>query len=170
MGNMGKGQVWINGQRIGRYWPAYTVTSSYGYCSYIGTYNEKKCLSNRGDDSQRWYHVPRSWLNLAGNLLVVFEEWGGDPNGIQLVRREVDSVCAYMHEWQPTLVNWQMQASEWVCGSYRQGSCHAFHSYDAFQRLCVGQNMCTVTVAPETFGGDPCPNVMKQLVVETVCG
>ncbi|KAK2653720.1 hypothetical protein Ddye_013576 [Dipteronia dyeriana] len=202
MGSMGKGQVWINGQSVGRYWPAYKATGSCGYCSYTGTYNEKKCLSNCGDASQRWYHVPRSWLNPTGNLLVVFEEWGGDPNGIQLVRREVDSVCTYMHEWQPTLVNWQMQASgkvnkplrpkahlmcgpgqiiksikfasfgtpEGVCGSYRQGSCHAFHSYDAFQRLCVGQNMCTVTVAPEMFGGDPCPSVMKQLAVEAVCG
>ncbi|KAH7565478.1 hypothetical protein ACOSP7_020134 [Xanthoceras sorbifolium] len=202
MGSMGKGQVWINGQSVGRYWPAYKATGTCGYCSYTGTYNEKKCLSNCGEASQRWYHVPRSWLNPTGNLLVVFEEWGGDPNGIQLVRREVDSVCAYMYEWQPTLVNWQMQASgkvnkplrpkahlmcgpgqkitsikfasfgtpEGVCGSYRQGSCHAVHSYDAFQRLCVGQNMCTVTVAPEMFGGDPCPSVMKQLAVEAVCG
>jgi len=33
------------------------------------------------------YHVPRSWLNSGGNSLVVFEEWGGDPNGIALVKR-----------------------------------------------------------------------------------
>ncbi|KAJ4717902.1 Beta-galactosidase [Melia azedarach] len=202
MGSMGKGQVWINGQSVGRHWPAYKATGSCGYCSYTGTYTEKKCLGNCGEASQRWYHVPRSWLKPTGNLLVVFEEWGGDPNGISLVRREVDSVCAYMYEWQPTLVNWQLQASgkvnkpmrpkahlmcgpgqkiksikfasfgtpEGVCGSYRQGSCHAFHSYDAFQRLCVGQNMCTVTVAPEMFGGDPCPKVMKQLAVEAICG
>ncbi|MBA0599232.1 hypothetical protein Gorai_005463, partial [Gossypium raimondii] len=49
---------------------------------------------------------------------------------------------------------------------YREGSCHAHHSYDAFNRLCVGQNFCSVTVAPEMFGGDPCPNVMKKLSVE----
>lgn len=202
MGSMGKGQVWVNGQSIGRYWPAYKASGSCGYCSYTGTYSEKKCLSNCGEASQRWYHVPRSWLKPTGNLLVVFEEWGGNPNGISLVRREIDSVCAYMYEWQPTLINWQLQASgkvnkplrpkahlmcgpgqkiksikfasfgtpEGVCGSYRQGSCHAFHSYDAFQRLCVGQNMCTVTVAPEMFGGDPCPSVMKQLAVEAICG
>ena len=98
----------------------------------------------------------------------MFEEWGGDPNGISLVRREVDSVCADIYEWQPTLMNYQMQASgkvnkplrpkahlscgigqkirsikfasfgtpEGVCGSYRQGSCHAFHSYDAFNNVC----------------------------------
>ncbi|CAH2069696.1 unnamed protein product, partial [Thlaspi arvense] len=29
------------------------------------------------------YHVPRSWLK-SQNLVVVFEEWGGDPNGISL--------------------------------------------------------------------------------------
>jgi hypothetical protein len=101
-------------------------------------------------------------------LLVVFEEWGGDPNGVSLVRREVDSVCADIYEWQPTLMNYQMQASgkvnkplrpkahlscgpgqkirsikfasfgtpEGVCGSYNQGSCHAFHSYDAFNNVC----------------------------------
>uniref|UniRef100_A0A0A0LGB3 beta-galactosidase n=1 Tax=Cucumis sativus TaxID=3659 RepID=A0A0A0LGB3_CUCSA len=148
-----------------------------------------------------WYHVPRSWLNPTGNLLVVFEEWGGDPNGIHLVRRDVDSVCVNINEWQPTLMNWQMQSSgkvnkplrpkahlscgpgqkissvkfasfgtpEGECGSFREGSCHAHHSYDAFQRTCVGQNFCTVTVAPEMFGGDPCPNVMKKLSVEVIC-
>ncbi|XP_041000720.1 beta-galactosidase 1-like [Juglans microcarpa x Juglans regia] len=201
MGSMGKGQVWINGQSLGRYWPAYKASGTCGECNYAGTYNEKKCLSNCGEASQRWYHVPRSWLKPTGNLLVVFEEWGGDPNGIFLVRREMDSVCANIYEWQPTLMNWQMQASgkvnkplrpkahlwcgpgqkissikfasfgtpEGVCGSFREGSCHAHKSYDAFQRNCVGQNSCSVTVAPEIFGGDPCPNVMKKLSVEAIC-
>ncbi|KAF5466457.1 hypothetical protein F2P56_016380 [Juglans regia] len=201
MGSMGKGQVWINGQSLGRYWPAYKASGTCSECNYAGTYNEKKCLSNCGEASQRWYHVPHSWLNPTGNLLVVFEEWGGDPNGIFLVRREIDSVCANIYEWQPTLMNWQMQASgkvnkplrpkahlwcgpgqkissikfasfgtpEGVCGSFREGSCHAHKSYDAFQRSCVGQNSCSVTVAPEIFGGDPCPNVMKKLSVEAVC-
>lgn len=114
------------------------------------------------------YHVPKSWLKPTGNLLVVFEEWGGDPNGIFLVRRDIDTVCADIYEWQPTLINWQMQASgkvdkplrpkahlscgagqkiskikfasfgtpEGACGSFREGSCHAHHSYDAFERVC----------------------------------
>ncbi|KAI4335302.1 hypothetical protein L6164_013962 [Bauhinia variegata] len=33
------------------------------------------------------YHVPRSWLNPNDNFSVVFEEWGGDPMGISLVKR-----------------------------------------------------------------------------------
>ncbi|KAK4789818.1 hypothetical protein SAY86_017122 [Trapa natans] len=201
MGSMGKGQIWINGQSIGRYWPAYKASGNCGWCDYAGTYNEKKCLSNCGEASQRWYHVPRSWLNPTGNLLVVFEEWGGDPNGIFLVKRDVDSVCVDINEWQPTLMNYEMQASgkadkplrpkahlscslgqkiskikfasfgtpEGACGSYNEGSCHAFHSFDVFQKTCLGQNSCTVPVTPEIFGGDPCPNVMKKLSVEVIC-
>lgn len=97
----------------------------------------------------------------------MLEEWGGDPNGIFLVRREVDSICADIYEWQPNLMNWQMQVSgkvkkplrpkahlscgpgqkissikfasfgtpEGVCGSFREGGCHAHKSYDAFQRV-----------------------------------
>lgn len=102
-------------------------------------------------------------------MLVVFEEWGGDPNGISLVRRDVDSVCVDINEWQPTLMNYELQASgkvnkplrpkahlscspgqkiskikfasfgtpEGACGSYREGRCHAFHSYDVFQKVLV---------------------------------
>lgn len=201
MGSMGKGQVWINGQSVGRYWPAYKAQGSCGECNYAGTYNEKKCLSNCGDASQRWYHVPRSWLQPTGNLLVVFEEWGGNPYGVSLVKREIESVCADIYEWQPTLMNYEMQASgkvnkplrakahlwcapgqkmtsikfasfgtpEGVCGSFREGACHAHKSYDAFVKNCIGQNFCSVTVAPEIFGGDPCPNVMKKLSVEAIC-
>ncbi|XP_047340733.1 beta-galactosidase-like [Impatiens glandulifera] len=201
MSSMGKGQAWINGESIGRYWPAYKASGNCAACNYAGWFNEKKCLKSCGEPTQRWYHVPRSWLKPTGNLLVVFEEWGGDPFHISMVKREVATVCADIYEWQPTLVNWQLQTSgkvnkplrpkahlscapgqhissikfasfgtpEGSCGSFRQGSCHAFHSYDAFQKLCIGENSCTVTVAPAMFGGDPCPSVMKKLSVEAVC-
>ncbi|KAK9099282.1 hypothetical protein Syun_026327 [Stephania yunnanensis] len=58
-----------------------------------------------------WYHVPRSWLKPTGNLMVVFEEVGGNPHGISLVKRTVQSVCADIYEWQPTLMNYMMQSS-----------------------------------------------------------
>ncbi|OIW09005.1 hypothetical protein TanjilG_05981 [Lupinus angustifolius] len=197
MGSMGKGQVWLNGKSLGRYWPAYKASGTCDYCSYAGTYTETKCRSNCGEASQRWYHVPHSWLMPTGNLLVVFEELGGDPNGIFLVRRDIDSVCADIYEWQPNLRSYQMQVSGKVrkpvrpkahlscgpgqkissikfasfgtplgsCGNFLQGGCHAHKSYDAFERNCIGQNWCTVTLSPENFGGDPCPNVMKKLAV-----
>ncbi|XP_057787658.1 beta-galactosidase-like [Salvia miltiorrhiza] len=87
MMSMSKGEVWINGQSIGRHWPAYIAKGSCGNCNYAGTFSEKKCQRNCNQPSQRWYHVPRSWLKPSGNLLVVFEEWGGDPTKISLVKR-----------------------------------------------------------------------------------
>ncbi|XP_010448319.1 PREDICTED: beta-galactosidase 12-like isoform X1 [Camelina sativa] len=87
MNSMGKGQIWINGQNIGRHWPAYTARGKCERCSYAGTFTEKKCLSNCGQASQRWYHVPRSWLKPTNNIVIVFEELGGEPNWITLVNR-----------------------------------------------------------------------------------
>ncbi|KAJ6331015.1 hypothetical protein OIU76_009581 [Salix suchowensis] len=201
MSSMGKGQIWINGQNIGRHWPAYVARGGCGECNYAGTFDDKKCRSNCGEPSQRWYHVPRSWLKPSGNLLAVFEELGGDPSGISLVKRTTGSVCADIFEGQPALKNWQVIASgkvssmqpkahlwcppgqkisqikfasygmpQGTCGSFREGSCHAHKSYDAFERNCVGKQSCSVTVAPEVFGGDPCPDSAKKLSVEAVCG
>ncbi|XP_011093727.1 beta-galactosidase [Sesamum indicum] len=85
--SMGKGEIWINGQSIGRHWPGYKAKGSCGECNYAGTFSEKKCQRGCDQPSQRWYHLPRSWLKSSGNLLVVFEEWGGDPTQISLVKR-----------------------------------------------------------------------------------
>ncbi|XP_041002890.1 beta-galactosidase-like [Juglans microcarpa x Juglans regia] len=54
MSSMGKGEVWINGQSIGRHWAANKAYGSCGTCSYTGYYNEKKCQSDCGSSSQRW--------------------------------------------------------------------------------------------------------------------
>ncbi|XP_058206620.1 beta-galactosidase [Rhododendron vialii] len=111
MNGMGKGLIWINGESIGRHWPGYIAKGHCNGCSYAGTFNENKCQTNCGEPSQRWYHIPRSWLKPNGNLLVVFEEWGGDPTAISLVRRRTERVCADIYEGQPSLKNWRMVAS-----------------------------------------------------------
>ncbi|KAG2301054.1 hypothetical protein Bca52824_029705 [Brassica carinata] len=64
MASMGKGEVWVNGESIGRYWVSFLTPS--------------------GHPSQSIYHIPRAFLKPSGNLLVVFEEEGGDPLGISL--------------------------------------------------------------------------------------
>ncbi|GAB4835525.1 hypothetical protein Ancab_000435 [Ancistrocladus abbreviatus] len=64
LSTMGKGEVWINGQGIGRYWITF--------------------LNPKGNPSQTLYHVPRSFLKTSGNLLVLLEEVGGDPLQISL--------------------------------------------------------------------------------------
>ncbi|KAL2342889.1 hypothetical protein Fmac_004174 [Flemingia macrophylla] len=62
--SMGKGQVWVNGRSIGRYWISFHTSN--------------------GQPSQTLYHVPRSFLEDNGNILVLFEEVGGNPLRISL--------------------------------------------------------------------------------------
>ncbi|OIV96653.1 hypothetical protein TanjilG_09195 [Lupinus angustifolius] len=64
LGSMGKGQAWINGQGIGRYWVSFH--------------------SQKGTPSQKWYHIPRSFLKPKENLLVLHEEESGNPLAITL--------------------------------------------------------------------------------------
>ncbi|XP_057970690.1 beta-galactosidase 6 [Malania oleifera] len=59
LSTMGKGEVWVNGQSIGRYWVSFHTS--------------------KGNPSQTLYHVPRAFLKTSRNLLVLFEEIGGDP-------------------------------------------------------------------------------------------
>ncbi|XP_076889209.1 beta-galactosidase-like isoform X2 [Bidens hawaiensis] len=89
MNGMGKGEIWVNGEAVGRYWPTNIAHGSCNKCSYTGIYNENKCNRYCGDPSQRWYHVPRSWLRPTGNYLLIFEEWGGTPDWITLVKRTI---------------------------------------------------------------------------------
>ncbi|KAE9447283.1 hypothetical protein C3L33_20795, partial [Rhododendron williamsianum] len=88
MVSMGKGQVWINGQNIGRYWTLY-ANGNCTQCSYSGHYKPTNCQLGCGQPTQRWYHVPRSWLKPTHNQLVVFEELLGDVSRISLVKRSV---------------------------------------------------------------------------------
>ncbi|KAG7969843.1 hypothetical protein I3843_07G053100 [Carya illinoinensis] len=110
MEGMGKGQIWINGQSIGRYWTAYASGNCNG-CSYAGTFKPPKCQLGCGKPTQRWYHVPRSWLKPTQNLLVLFEELGGDPSRISLVKRSMTGVCAEVSEYHPTIKNWHIESS-----------------------------------------------------------
>ncbi|XP_050937298.1 beta-galactosidase-like [Cucumis melo] len=87
MSSMSKGQIWVNGRSIGRYFPGYIANGKCNKCSYTGFFTEKKCLWNCGGPSQKWYHIPRDWLSPNGNLLIIFEEIGGNPGGISLVKR-----------------------------------------------------------------------------------
>lgn len=140
MGSMGKGQVWINGQSIGRYWTAYATGNCNG-CSYSGTFRPPKCQLGCGQPTQRWYHVPRSWLKPTQNLLVLFEELGGDPTRISLAKRSVTSVCADVTEYHPMIKNWQIE-------SY--GKTQEFHKPKVHLRCGPGQSISSIKFA--SFG------------------
>ncbi|XP_041010238.1 beta-galactosidase 3-like [Juglans microcarpa x Juglans regia] len=200
MSSMGKGQVWINGESIGRYWNVYANGNCNG-CSYSDTFRPIKCQFGCGNPTQKWYHVPRSWLKPTKNLLVVFEEIGGDASRIALVKRSVKSICAEVSDYHPNIENWHTERDgksevldipkvslhcgrgqsisaikfasfgtpSGTCGSFEHGSCHAPSSLAIFEKKCVGQQECLVTVSNSNFGADPCPNISKTLLVEAVC-
>lgn len=107
-GSMGKGQAWVNGHGIGRYWSLVAPESGCPTtCNYRGAYNSDKCLTNCGKRTQSWYHVPREWLQASNNLLVIFEETGGDPLKISLKLHSTRTVCAQVPETHyPPLSTW----------------------------------------------------------------
>ncbi|KAM3319362.1 beta-galactosidase 10 [Capsicum chacoense] len=114
--HMGKGMAWLNGQEIGRYWPR--KSSKYEKCvtrcDYRGKFNPDKCFTGCGEPTQRWYHVPRSWFKPSGNVLIIFEETGGDPSQIRFSMRKVSGACGHLSEDHPYFDVENLQGSEIV--------------------------------------------------------
>ncbi|CAN6934511.1 unnamed protein product [Brassica oleracea] len=136
---LGKGTSWVNGNNIGRYWPAF-ISSENGCdakCNYRSAYHAEKCLTNCGEPTQRWYHVPRSFLNAEGdNTLVLFEEMGGNPSLVSFQTTRVGSVCANVYE--KTIIELlcdrkPISAIKFAsfgnpdgnCGSFEKGTCES---------------------------------------------
>lgn len=53
---MGKGQAWLNGEEIGRYWNKGSPKNDncVQECNYRGTFKQEKCYSGCGEPTQRW--------------------------------------------------------------------------------------------------------------------
>ncbi|XP_010689565.2 beta-galactosidase 8 isoform X1 [Beta vulgaris subsp. vulgaris] len=199
---MGKGEAWVNGQSIGRYWPALSSPDSgcTDYCNYKGPYKSNKCLKKCGKPSQELYHVPRSWVKPSGNVLVVFEEIGGDPTKISFTTKQVGSICSHVSESHPPPVDmWntdqtgkksvptlslECPSSNQVISSIKfvsfgtpQGSCgsYAHGTCRSLQAQKIVQKAC-VGARSCNIGvsvatfGDPCIGVKKSLAVEAICG
>ncbi|KAL0928743.1 hypothetical protein M5K25_000662 [Dendrobium thyrsiflorum] len=108
---MGKGQAWLNGKAIGRYWPRKSSINDKcsSSCNYRGKFFPDKCRTGCGEPTQRWYHIPLSWFKPSGNVLVIFEEKGGDPSRITFSRRRISNICSSVSEDYPfvDLENWE---------------------------------------------------------------
>lgn len=76
LANMTRGQLWLNGQPVGRYW----LKPGEGQ-SLVPQYAQARSDA----PTQRYYHLPHAWLR-PQNILVIFDELGGDPAGVRLVR------------------------------------------------------------------------------------
>ncbi|KAK4477230.1 hypothetical protein RD792_016444 [Penstemon davidsonii] len=86
--SMAKGMVWVNGISIGRYWVSY--------------------LSALSKPTQEEYHVPRAFLKPKDNLLVVFEETGGNPEKIEILTVNRDTICSVITEFHPPdIMTWE---------------------------------------------------------------
>ncbi|KAH7568266.1 hypothetical protein JRO89_XS07G0268700 [Xanthoceras sorbifolium] len=131
LSSMGKGEAWVNGQSIGRYWVSFRTP--------------------KGSPSQTWYHVPRSFLKPIGNVLVILEEEGGYPPSISLDTGVVTRICGHVtashynnYKRRETQVHLQCPPRKHItkilfasygnpsgsCGSldYAFGSCHSYNS------------------------------------------
>ncbi|KAL7155850.1 hypothetical protein ABFS83_03G103500 [Erythranthe nasuta] len=186
LGSMGKGEAWVNGQSIGRYW--------------ISFHNPD------GSPSQIWYHVPRSFLKPKDNLLVLFEEEGGNPTGISVDTVSITKVCGHITDSNPPpLISWKRETlsrntseihherrpkihlhcppKKYIskilfasfgspfgdCESYALGKCHSTNSTAIVEKACLGKKKCSVPWSNKRFGGDPCPGTRKDLLIEAQC-
>ncbi|XP_075475335.1 beta-galactosidase 15-like [Primulina tabacum] len=181
---LGKGLAWVNGNSLGRYWPSYMTedTCSNDPCDYRGGYWSWKCATNCGEPSQRWYHVPRSFMTEGDNELVLFEEFGGDPSLVNFNTVRVGSVCGNAYEGNHMELSCQGKAISEIkfasfgevggaCGSFEKGSCEASNDVlSIVQKECVGKESCSVHASEATLGSAGCDaGVNKRLVVEAVC-
>lgn len=71
LGSMGKGQAWVNGHHIGRYW---TLVAPKGgcqeTCDYRGAYDSDKCTTNCGEPTQIRYASGKQ--NVCVYVYIVF--------------------------------------------------------------------------------------------------
>ncbi|KAL0412392.1 UNVERIFIED_CONTAM: Beta-galactosidase 13 [Sesamum radiatum] len=67
----------------------------------------------KGWPTQEEYHIPRAFLKPKDNLLVVFEETGGNPEKIDILVVNRDTICSVISEYHPPSVNsWERKGSE----------------------------------------------------------
>jgi beta-galactosidase len=76
---MTKGQAWLNGRSLGRYW----LCPGSGESSTFIKGSRAVNAAASGEPTQRYWHVPLEWLE-DDNELVLFEEVAGDPSGVAL--------------------------------------------------------------------------------------
>ncbi|XP_052173349.1 beta-galactosidase-like [Diospyros lotus] len=180
---MGKGIAWVNGFNIGRYWPSYFADDN-GCdfkCDYRGTYGSNKCLTGCGESSQRWYHVPRSILNNDDNLLVLFEEFGGNPGNVEVQSVTVGKACGNAYEGNKLELSCQggkvisdvrfasFGDPKGSCGAFRKGHCESPNSLSVVQEACLGRESCTIDASEWTFQPNGCKILTKRLAVELAC-
>ncbi|KAL6998155.1 hypothetical protein U1Q18_008282 [Sarracenia purpurea var. burkii] len=180
---LGKGIAWVNGFNIGRYWPSYPASDDgcSDTCDYRGAYTNSKCLTGCGQPSQRWYHVPRSVLRADNNLLVLFEEFGGDPTNVKVQTVTVGKAYGNAYEGNKLEISCQggnviseirfasFGDPKGTFGSFETGSCESPNSKSIVETACLGKESCSIDASEMTFEPSGCKTPTKRLAVEAIC-
>ncbi|KAG5544470.1 hypothetical protein RHGRI_017031 [Rhododendron griersonianum] len=161
LGSMGKGEAWVNGQSIGRYWVSFTEPA--------------------GNPTQTWYNVPRSFLKPVGNLLVLLDEEYGNPLDIVIGTTRITKVCGHVSDSHPpSVTSWKghyrfskkhekyqgrrpkvrlycprktkisritfasFGTPSGDCGSYAIGSCHSSNSRAIVEKVSFHLIICQI--------------------------
>ncbi|OWM74486.1 hypothetical protein CDL15_Pgr003989 [Punica granatum] len=184
LNGLGKGIAWVNGHNIGRYWPAYAADQDGCSitCDYRGTYGPNKCLTNCGNPSQRWYHIPRSYLRDDNNLLVLFEEFGGSPLNVKFQTVTPVTICGNTYEGNTLDLSCQGGSliseirflsfgnPKGSCGAYEKGTCEAYNAASVIKKACLGKQSCSIEVSENVLGPTGCHMTEKNmLAIEAIC-
>ncbi|GLT62854.1 hypothetical protein SLA2020_354570 [Shorea laevis] len=181
---MGKGYAWVNGHNLGRFWPT-AVADSGGCndnCDYRDKFNSDKCRTNCGNPTQRYYHVPRSFLNKNNsNTLILFDEIGGNTSAISFLVITVGKVCG--HAYLGSNLELSCQGGKVIsnvefasfgdpqgfCGSFKVGSFQATNALTAVEKACVGRPTCAIEVSDATFELSNDIGPTSRLAVQALC-
>ncbi|GAB4846773.1 Beta-galactosidase 7 [Ancistrocladus abbreviatus] len=182
---LGKGLAWVNGHSIGKYWPSFKSEEdgcNLDACDYRGSYSSNKCDYNCGQPTQRWYHVPRSWLNDDENTLVLFEEFGGNPSLVNFQTVVIGTACGHAYEGNTLELSCEggpIKAIQFasfgdpqgICGSFEKGNCEGSkNAIKVINNACVGKETCSLEVSKAIFGTANCVNTeKKRLAVQIAC-
>ncbi|KAF8397786.1 hypothetical protein HHK36_016709 [Tetracentron sinense] len=160
-----KNMLGVNGESIGRFWPSFLADEDgcADTCNFRRAYDNNKCVTNCGQPSQIWYHVPRSFLQINGtNTLVLFEEMGINPSLVNFQTVTVGSACGNVYEGNKlelschggqTISDIRFASfgdPQGTCGSFKEGSCTAKNSLSTIQKVvfeeeshcCLGLEQC----------------------------
>uniref|UniRef100_A0A9I9CPE9 Beta-galactosidase n=1 Tax=Cucumis melo TaxID=3656 RepID=A0A9I9CPE9_CUCME len=157
---MGKGQAWVNGKSIGRYWPSYLATENgcSSSCDYRGAYYGSK------------YHIPRSYMNDGKeNTLILFEEFGGMPLNIEIKTTRVTKVCAKVElgsKLELTCHDRTVKRIIFVgfgnpkgnCDNFHKGSCDSSSAFSVIEKECLWKRKCSIEATKDKLGLTGCKN------------
>uniref|UniRef100_A0A0A0LYH4 beta-galactosidase n=1 Tax=Cucumis sativus TaxID=3659 RepID=A0A0A0LYH4_CUCSA len=181
--NLWSYKVGLNGEMKQIYNPMFSQRTNWSTINQksIGRRMTCKCVENCGNPSQRWYHIPRSFLSDDTNTLVLFEEIGGNPQQVSVQTITIGTICGNANEGSTLELSCQgghiiseiQFASygnpEGKCGSFKQGSWHVINSAILVEKLCIGRESCSIDVSAKSFGLGDVTNLSARLAIQALC-